>query len=67
MAVKITKEAFTLACAVLRCAHKTSIADAFNELETLFYSPQELQKVRHSRDTFYRHLEHLPTQAIQEN
>lgn len=67
MAVKITHEAFTLASAVLRCAHKTSIPNAFNELEMLFYSPQELQKVRHNRDRFYRHLEHLPVQSIQEN
>lgn len=63
----ISKEAFSLACAVLKCASKTSIANASNELDALFYSPQELQKLRHIREMWRQRLEDSLGQEIQKN
>lgn len=59
---KPSAEAFNLAMCVLKCAQKTSISEAADELEKLFYSPQELQKQHQIREMWRRLEESLPVQ-----
>lgn len=65
--MRITKEAYQIACAALKCASKTSIDDAFRELDELFYNPEELQKQRHNREMWRQRLEDSLGPEIQES
>lgn len=64
--IKPSQEAFTLAMCVLKCAQKTSIKEAADELETLFYSPEELRTLRQSREMWRCYLDSLPMSATSE-
>lgn len=63
----ISQEAFTVACAALKHAQKTTIDEAFKSLETLFYTHQELQIKHRNHDMLLQLLERSQIPVIQEN
>lgn len=65
--MRISEESYRIACAVLKCASKTSVQEAFSELEKLFYSPEELQKQHHIREMLRQKLEDSLGLEIQES
>lgn len=65
--MKISQESYLVACAVLKCASKTSIKNAANELDAIFYSPQELRKQHHIREMWRQELKGSLAQETPEN